>query len=173
MNSYLNKLTLLSLIYSIRRMSREKQHPRCGRFTLSTSLDTPIHIHAEAAFLHFPPINASGCTKTSIRRPCRLGTSVQVKFYSTYVEIWYQARCVARHERCYEWHRKVLELDHYLDTLTNKPGAVAGSTMRRPLPSRSASTHLPSRCWMVSTLSSVSSFRRRAQPTSSARMAVI
>ena len=51
-----------------------------------------------------------------------------MKVYSAYVEIWYQAKCVARHERCYERHRKVLELDHYLDALTRKPGAMAGST---------------------------------------------
>ena len=57
-----------------------------------------------------------------------MGTSVQVKVYSAYVEIWHQARCVARHERCYERHKKVLELEHYLDALTKKPGALAGST---------------------------------------------
>ncbi|MDX6461747.1 MAG: hypothetical protein QOE55_5444 [Acidobacteriaceae bacterium] len=39
--------------------------------------------------------------------------------------------------------------------------------MRRPLPSRSASIQRPSRCWMVSTSSSASSLRRRAQPTKS------
>ena len=33
-----------------------------------------------------------------------------------------------RHERCYERHQKVLELEHYLDVLTKKPGALAGST---------------------------------------------
>jgi hypothetical protein len=57
-----------------------------------------------------------------------MGTSVQVKVYSAYVEVWHQAKCVARHERCYERHKKVLELEHYLDTLTKKPGALAGST---------------------------------------------
>lgn len=51
-----------------------------------------------------------------------------VKVYSAYVEIWHQARCVARHERCYERQQKVLELDHYLDVLMKKPGALAGST---------------------------------------------
>ena len=56
------------------------------------------------------------------------GPSVQVKVYSAYVEVWYQAKCVARHERCYERHQKVLELEHYLDALTKKPGALAGST---------------------------------------------
>jgi hypothetical protein len=57
-----------------------------------------------------------------------MATSVQVKVYSAYVEIWYQAKCVARHERCYERHKKVLELNHYLDALTRKLGAMAGST---------------------------------------------
>src|SRR5208337_451717 len=51
-----------------------------------------------------------------------------VKVYSSYVEVWHQAKCVARHERCYERHKKVLELEHYLDALTKKPGALAGST---------------------------------------------
>jgi hypothetical protein len=60
--------------------------------------------------------------------PLPMGTSVQVKVYSAYVEVWHQAKCVARHERCYERHQKVLHLDHYLDVLTRKPGALAGST---------------------------------------------
>jgi transposase len=85
----------------------------------------------DLASLHFPHINASGCVKVLTNfysAPLPVGTSVQVKVYSAYVEIWYQAKCVARHERCYERHRKVLELDHYLDALTRKPGAMAGST---------------------------------------------
>ena len=48
-----------------------------------------------------------------------------MKVYSAYAEIWYQGKCVARHERCYERHQKVLELEHYLDALTKKPGALA------------------------------------------------
>jgi hypothetical protein len=34
---------------------------------------------------------------------------------------------VARHERCYERNQQVLELEHYLDVLERKPGALAGS----------------------------------------------
>ena len=85
----------------------------------------------DLASLHFPRINASGCVKVLTNfysAPLPMGTSVQVKVHSAYVEIWYQAKCVARHERCYERHQKVLHLDHYLDTLTKKPGALAGST---------------------------------------------
>jgi hypothetical protein len=48
--------------------------------------------------------------------------------YSTYVEIWHQGQCVARHERCFDRQQKILDLEHYLEALTKKPGALAGST---------------------------------------------
>jgi hypothetical protein len=35
-----------------------------------------------------------------------------------------EARLIARHERCYERHQQVLELEHYLDVLERKPGAL-------------------------------------------------
>ncbi len=60
--------------------------------------------------------------------PLPVGTPVQAKVYSACVEIWHSGRCVAQHERCYGRHRQVLELDHYLDVLVKKPGAMAGST---------------------------------------------
>jgi len=44
------------------------------------------------------------------------------------VEIWHQGACVARHERCFGRQKKVLDLEHYLDVLSKKPGALAGST---------------------------------------------
>jgi hypothetical protein len=34
---------------------------------------------------------------------------------------------VARHERCFGRQQKVLDLEHYLDVLAKKPGALAGS----------------------------------------------
>ena len=85
----------------------------------------------DLASLHFPQINASGCARVLTNfysAPLPVGTAVQVKVYSAYVEIWHQAKCVARHERCYQRHQKVLDLEHYLDALTRKPGALAGST---------------------------------------------
>ena len=85
----------------------------------------------DLASVHFPQINASGCAKVLTNfysAPLPVGTSVEAKAYSSYVEIWYQGRCMARHERCYERHQKVLELDHYLDALLKKPGALSGST---------------------------------------------
>ena len=41
-----------------------------------------------------------------------------------------RGRCVARHERCYRRQQQILDLEHYLDVLYRKPGALAGS---RPL----------------------------------------
>ena len=35
---------------------------------------------------------------------------------------------VACHERSYSRQQKVLDLEHYLDVLRHKPGALAGST---------------------------------------------
>jgi transposase len=85
----------------------------------------------DLASRHFPGVNGSGCVRVLTNFysvPLPVGTEVAAKVYSAYVEIWHQARCVARHERCYERHQKVLELEHYLDVLTKKPGALAGST---------------------------------------------
>ena len=38
-----------------------------------------------------------------------------------------RADCVARHERCYRRQQQILDLEHYLDVLYRKPGALAGS----------------------------------------------
>lgn len=44
------------------------------------------------------------------------------------IEIRYDNRCVARHPRCYGRGHQILNLEHYLDVLEKKPGAMAGST---------------------------------------------
>src|SRR5208282_5459948 len=82
----------------------------------------------DLASLHFPAVNGSGCVRVLTNfysTPLPVGTAVEVKVYSAYVEIWYQGRRVARHERCYVRHKKVLALEHYLDVLVKKPGALA------------------------------------------------
>jgi len=81
--------------------------------------------------LHFPQVNQSGCVKVLTNfysTPLPAGTKIEAKVYSAYVEIWHGGHCVAQHERCYRRHQQVLELDHYLDVLVKKPGAMAGST---------------------------------------------
>ena len=85
----------------------------------------------DLASVHFPTVNASGCVRVLTNfysTPLAVGTAVQVKVYASYVEVWYQRHCVAPHERCYGQQQKILELTHYLDALTKKPGAFAGST---------------------------------------------
>ena len=53
---------------------------------------------------------------------------MQVKVYPAHLEVWHDGRCVARHERCYSRRQQILDLEHYLDVLERKPGALAGST---------------------------------------------
>jgi Mu transposase-like protein len=59
--------------------------------------------------------------------PLPPGTTVQVKLGAASVELWHQGRCVARHARSYARHQEILDLEHYLDVLERKPGALAGS----------------------------------------------
>lgn len=44
------------------------------------------------------------------------------------VEILHDNKVVAQHERCYGRGYEILNLEHYLDVLERKPGAMAGST---------------------------------------------
>jgi transposase len=82
---------------------------------------------AEASF---PVVDGLGCVRVrtnAYSAPLKAGTEVQAKVYSSYVEIWHDGRCVARHERCYSRQQQILDLEHYLDVLEKKPGALAGS----------------------------------------------
>jgi hypothetical protein len=60
--------------------------------------------------------------------PLRPGIKPQVKVYPAYIEVWHDGRRVARHERCYSRRQQILDLEHYLEPLSRKPGALAGST---------------------------------------------
>jgi transposase len=87
----------------------------------------------DLALTSFPTVNSLGCAKVLTNAysvPLKAGTEVQAKVYASIVELWHDGRCVARHERCYQRQQQVLELEHYLDVLYLKPGALAGS---RPL----------------------------------------
>jgi hypothetical protein len=55
---------------------------------------------------------------------------VEARVYPLQVEIWQGGRRIACHERCHGRRQQVLDLEHYLDVLGHKPGALAGS---RPL----------------------------------------
>lgn len=78
----------------------------------------------------FPTVDRSGCVlvKTNAYSvPVRPGTQVQVKLYPAHLEIWNTGECIARHDRCYARRQQILDLEHYLDVLDHKPGALAGS----------------------------------------------
>jgi transposase len=78
----------------------------------------------------FLVVNRLGCVivKTNAYSvPVRAGTRVQVELQAATVEIWHDGQCVARHERCYGRQQECLDLEHYLDVLEHKPGALAGS----------------------------------------------
>jgi hypothetical protein len=68
---------------------------------------------------------------------------VQAKITAGSVELWYEGRCVASHERCYGRYQEILDLEHYLDVLERKPGALAGS---KPLAQWRAAGKWPESC---------------------------
>ncbi|HVB27349.1 MAG TPA: IS21 family transposase, partial [Mycobacteriales bacterium] len=78
----------------------------------------------------FPTVNSVGCVKVKTNAysvPLRAGTSVEVKLSADTVAIWHAGRCVAAHPRGYGRQQEILDLEHYLDVLAHKPGALAGS----------------------------------------------
>jgi transposase len=84
----------------------------------------------DLALTSFPTINGLGCVKVltnAYSAPLPAGIQVQAKVYAGTVELWHEGRCVARHERCYRRQQQILDLEHYLDVLSRKPGALAGS----------------------------------------------
>lgn len=48
----------------------------------------------------------------------------QIHAYVDHIEVWIDGNCVAQHERSYEKHEEVFEVDHYLDELERKPRAI-------------------------------------------------
>lgn len=78
----------------------------------------------------FALVDGQGCVKVRTNRystPLRVGSRVQVKVRAAQVEVWQEGRLAACHARCYGRGKQVLELEHYLDVLGYKPGALAGS----------------------------------------------
>lgn len=67
--------------------------------------------------------------------PDRLtGKRVFVKSYSSHLEISDENGLVFKHHRSYERNRWYIKLDHYLATLSRKPGAVGGSVALKQAP---------------------------------------
>ena len=51
-------------------------------------------------------------------------------------------RQIGERERCYRRQQQILDLEHYLDVLYRKPGALAGSTGRAEASGRSMAAEL-------------------------------
>jgi hypothetical protein len=78
----------------------------------------------------FPRVDGLGCVRVrtnSYSVPVRPGQEVEARVYPNTIEIWYEGRCIAQHDRCYGRKQQILDLEHYLDVLEHKPGALIGS----------------------------------------------
>ena len=87
----------------------------------------------ELAEVTFPLVDKQGCVTVKTNAysvPAKPGTRVEARVYPLQVELWHGGQRIARHERCHGRRQQVLDLEHYLDVLGHKPGALAGS---RPL----------------------------------------
>ncbi len=79
----------------------------------------------------FPTVDGLRCVRVRTNRystPLPPGTRVEARVHADYIEVWHEGVCRARHERCYRRLQQILDLEHYLDVLRKKPGALAGST---------------------------------------------
>jgi transposase len=84
----------------------------------------------ELAEVAFPRVDGLGCVRVRTNLysvPAPPGKTVEVRLYPSHVEIRDEGRLIARHERCYERCQQVLDLEHYLDVLERKPGALIGA----------------------------------------------
>jgi transposase len=84
----------------------------------------------DLAEVAFPTVDKQGCVavKTNLYSvPLQAGTRVRARIHPSHVEVWHDGCRVARHERCHSRRQQVLDLEHYLDVLGRKPGALSGS----------------------------------------------
>ena len=84
----------------------------------------------DLAEIDFATVNTLGCVRVRTNAysvPLPAGTKVEVRVLPASVEVWGGGQRVARHERAYGRYQEVLDLEHYLDVLEHKPGALAGS----------------------------------------------
>jgi hypothetical protein len=80
--------------------------------------------------------------------PARLvGRRLTVRLSATRVDILDGARVVASHQRAAGKHVEVLALDHYLEVLKTKPGALPGATALAQAKSSGAFTQTHQRYW--------------------------
>jgi hypothetical protein len=79
----------------------------------------------------FAVVDGKGCVRVKTNwysTPLDAGLRAMVRVWPTQVEIFRDWECIARHARNYGRGHQILNLEHYLDVLEKKPGAMAGST---------------------------------------------
>jgi transposase len=84
----------------------------------------------DLAEVSYPRVDQAGCAKVrtnSYSVPLKAGSLVEARVSST-VEFRHDGKPIAIHARCYSRLQKILDLEHYLDVLERKPGALRGST---------------------------------------------
>jgi transposase len=75
-------------------------------------------------------VDGKGCVKARTNfysTPARAGLKVRVRLLPSIVEVWQDGNLIAKHQRCYGRGQEILNLEHYLDVLERKPGAMIGS----------------------------------------------
>lgn len=82
---------------------------------------------AETSFATVDTLGRVRVRTNAYSAPLPAGTQAQVKVLAASVEVWHGGKCVASHARCYGRQKEILDLEHYLDVLEHKPGALAGS----------------------------------------------
>jgi len=82
------------------------------------------------AEISFPRVDQAGCAKVlanSYSVPLKPGSIVEARAYSSVVEFRSDGERIAQHQRSYGRAQQVLDLEHYLEVLERKPGALRGS----------------------------------------------
>ena len=84
----------------------------------------------ELAEVSFPRVDPAGCAKVGTNFysvPLKPGVLVQARAHSSVIEFWQGGLRLAQHERSYQRSQQILDLEHYLEVLEQKPGALRGS----------------------------------------------
>ena len=90
----------------------------------------PMHDFFGIFETSFASVNAFRCVvvrSNAYSVPAPPGKTVEVRIYPALVEIRGEGQQIAQHDRCYGHKQQILDLEHYLDVLERKPGALYGS----------------------------------------------
>jgi transposase len=128
----LNQFLLDECKRDLQRVIGERSHSVGAGMCLEREHLLPLAEEGfQLASIHFPTVNSSRCARVLTNFysvPAPVGCVVQAQVYAAAVEFWHEGKCIARHDRCFSRQKKVLDLEHYLDVLSKKPGALAGSS---------------------------------------------